>query len=96
MSKLTIIANITAKADSIDLVKSELQKLIDITRAEDGCINYDLHQNNENPAHFLFFENWESTEQWQTHMGAQHLQDYLAATDGAVEAFTVDQMTHVD
>ncbi|CAA0102129.1 Putative monooxygenase [BD1-7 clade bacterium] len=96
MSKLTVVANITAKADSIDLVKSELHKLIEITRAEDGCINYDLHQNNENPAHFTFFENWESTEQWQIHMGAQHLQDYLAATEGAVDAFTVDQMTHID
>ena len=44
MTKLTIVANITANADNIDLVKSELLKLIDITRAEAGCINYDLHQ----------------------------------------------------
>jgi quinol monooxygenase YgiN len=57
MAKLTIVANITAKADKIDLVKTELEKLIDITRAEEGCINYDLHQDNENPAHFMFYEN---------------------------------------
>ena len=41
-------------------------KLIDITRAEEGCINYDLHQDNENPAHFLFYENWKSRELWQS------------------------------
>jgi quinol monooxygenase YgiN len=69
MAKLTIVANIKAKADQIDLVKAELEKLIDITRAEEGCINYYLHQDNENPAHFLFYENWESRELWQTHMG---------------------------
>ena len=73
MTKLTIVANITANADNIDLVKSELLKLIDITRAEPGCINYDLHQDNENPAHFLFYENWSSRELWQNHMGNQHL-----------------------
>lgn len=95
MAKLTIVANIKAKSQKTELVKSELMKLIDITRAESGCINYDLHQDNENPAHFLFFENWESRELWQDHMGAQHLADYLAATEGSVEEFTVNEMTQI-
>ena len=95
MAKLTIVANITAKADKIDLVKSELEKLIEITRAESGCINYDLHQDNENPAHFLFYENWESRELWQTHMNTQHLKDYMSATEDAVEVITVNEMTHI-
>ena len=95
MPKLTIVANIKAKSDKIDLVKAELLKLIAITRAEAGCISYDLHQDNENPAHFLFFENWESRELWQAHINAQHLQDYLAATDGVVEVFTVNEMSHI-
>ena len=93
MAKLTIVANIKANPDKIDLVKTELLKLIAITRAEEGCINYDLHQDNENPAHFLFYENWESRELWQTHMGAPHLAAYMAATDGAVEEFTLNEMS---
>jgi quinol monooxygenase YgiN len=92
MSKLTIVANITANANNIELVKAELLKLIKITRAEAGCINYDLHQDNDNPAHFLFYENWESRELWQDHMGNQHLLDYLAATEGAVEEFVINEM----
>ena len=84
MAKLTIVANIKANPDKIDLVKAELEKLIDVTRPEEGCINYDLHQDNENPAHFLFFENWESRDLWQAHMGNQPLADYMAATEGAV------------
>lgn len=93
MTKLTIVANIKAKADKVDLVKAELLKLIDITRAEEGCINYDLHQDNENPAHFLFYENLESRELWQTHMGNTHLAQYMKATDGAVEEFTLNEMS---
>ncbi len=50
MAKLTIIANIHANPDQIGLVKAELEKLIPITRAEKGCINYDLHQDNDTPA----------------------------------------------
>ena len=92
---LTLIAHIHAKPDQIDLVKAELEKLIPITRAEDGCIDYDLHQDNENPAHFMFYENWESRDLWQAHMKAPHLQAYLSATQGAVETFTAYEMTRI-
>jgi len=95
MTQLTIVANITANADKIALVKAELEKLIDITRTEKGCLQYDLHQDNENSAHFMFYENWESRELWQAHMSAQHLQDYLTATEGSVEVFTVNEMTRL-
>jgi len=93
MAKLTIVANIIAKENHIELVKAELLKLIDVTRNEQGCINYDLHQDNENPAHFLFYENWQSRELWQQHMANEHLAEYLKATDGAVDSFTLNEMT---
>ena len=95
MSKLTIVAHVRAKSDRIDFVKAELLKLIDITRAEKGCINYDLHQDNNDPTHFLFYENWESRELWQTHMNNKHLKDYMAATEGSVEDFTLYEMTQI-
>ncbi len=50
--------------NQIETVKTELIKLIGDTHAEEGCINYDLHQGNENPAHFIFYENWTSYTQY--------------------------------
>ena len=93
MATLTIVANIKVNADKIDLVKAELLKLIDVTRAEEGCINYDLHQDNENPRHFMLYENWETRELWKTHISNQHLADCMAATEGAVEDFSLNEMT---
>ncbi|MCL1092736.1 putative quinol monooxygenase [Shewanella kaireitica] len=95
MTKLTVVANIIANEDSIDFVKAELIKLIEVTRAEAGCINYDLHQDNENPAHFVFYENWQSREHLQTHLANSHIADYVAATEGRVELFTINEMTHI-
>ena len=95
MAKLTIVAHIQAKHGSVDLVRAELEKLIPITQAEDGCLQYDLHQDNEAPESFLFFENWESRELWQAHMNAPHLAAYVAATDGAIESFRVQEMTQI-
>ncbi|MCW9034880.1 MAG: antibiotic biosynthesis monooxygenase [Rhodospirillales bacterium] len=95
MSKLTIIANVYAKPDQIELVKSELVKLIPLTHKDEGCIQYDLHQDNDNPAHFTFYENWETRDLWQAHMNAPHLAAYMEATEGAVEEFTLSEMTHI-
>ncbi len=92
-TQLTIVAKILAKESHRDLVKKELVKLIAITREEEGCINYDLHQDNENHNLFLFYENWSSRELWQQHMSNTHLQAYMKATNGAVEEFTLNEMT---
>ena len=91
--KLTIVARIEANPDKIELVKTELLKLIEPTLKEAGCIQYDLHQDNENPAIFMFYENWESRELWQEHMNNTHLAEYMKATEGAVASFTLYEMT---
>ncbi len=93
--RLTIVAKIWAKEGRVDIVKSELIKLIETTRAEEGCINYDLHQDHENPNLFLFFENWSSRELWQKHMKNSHITAYQKATEGAVENFVLNEMTKI-
>lgn len=94
MSKnLIIVARIEANPDQIELVKTELLKLIEPTLQEAGCLQYDLQQDNENPAAFLFYENWESRELWQEHMNNPHLAAYIKATEGAVASFTINEMT---
>lgn len=92
---LTIVAHITARPDKVEFVKAELMKLVDITRCEAGCVQYDLHQDNERPAHFMFFENWDSRELWQRHMAAPHIHKMKAATEGAIEQFALHEMTRV-
>lgn len=93
--KLTIVAKILAKPEKKELVKKELIKLIKTTLAEEGCITYDLHQDNQNENLFLFYENWESRELWQKHMNNNHLTEYSEATKGAVDSFELYEMTTV-
>ncbi len=92
---LTILAQITAAPGKEDLVRTELEKLLDITRAEPGCEQYDLHQDNENPSLFIFYENWQSRDLWRQHMNAPHLAAYRDATDGAVSHFVLNEMTRI-
>lgn len=95
MTKLTIVAHIRSHKDQAELVLSELSKLVAPTRAEEGCINYDLHKDNEDPAYFMLYENWESRELWLQHMASAHIQSYRAATEGAVADFKLCEMTQI-
>lgn len=96
MPKLTIVASLIAKADQVELVQAELTGLVAKTHAEDeGCISYDLHVDNENPTHFVVLENWESAELLQKHIDSDHFKACMAATENAVESFTVNQLTHI-
>ncbi|MEM9724761.1 MAG: putative quinol monooxygenase [Pseudomonadota bacterium] len=92
---LTIVARITAAEGRAEFVRSELEKLIGTTRAERGCLQYDLHIDTTRPDVFLFYETWESRELWQAHMAAPHLQAYMQATEGAVADFTLHEMTKI-
>jgi quinol monooxygenase YgiN len=93
---LTIVANIEALPGKETFVETELLKLIPITLAEAGCLQYDLHRDNENPCQFLFFERWESRDLWQAHTGAPHLKAYVEATEGMIGEFAVHEMTKLD
>ena len=92
---LTIVARIIAEPGQEAPVWAELEKLVPITRAEAGCLQYDLHVDTTAPGTFVFYETWESRELWQTHMTAPHLAAYMAATDGAVADFTLNEMTRI-
>ena len=70
----TILAIFIAKPGKEEVLKEVLMTLIAPTLKEVGCVNYDLHQSLENPAKFMFYENWESKEDHQLHFNTPHVQ----------------------
>ena len=95
MGKLTIVAHITASEGNAETVKAGLEKLIAPSRADRGCLQYDLHQAHDNPAHFMFYENWSSRDEWLAHMEQPHLATWRTATEGMIADFRVYEMTHL-
>lgn len=93
MSQLTILVNIYARPEQVTLVQAELERLVPITLSEPGCIHYELHRDNIDPSHFMFYETWATREQWQAHMARPHVAAYAQATDGAVKDFTLNELT---
>jgi quinol monooxygenase YgiN len=75
---LTVTAQIKAKPGKVDQVRQELLALVAPSRHDPGCVNYDLHQARDNPALFLFHENWLSQAHLDAHLQKPDLQATLA------------------
>jgi quinol monooxygenase YgiN len=78
MSKqITVIARLKAKPGAEERLEELLKSLIEPTRAEAGCINYDLHRDLEDSSTFYFYENWRSREDLDAHFQTPHLERAL-------------------
>jgi quinol monooxygenase YgiN len=74
---LTVIARVKAKPGKEAQVRQELLSLVAPSRKDAGCINYDLHQAQDDPALFLFHENWTSKAHLDQHLQKPDLQAVL-------------------
>lgn len=92
---LTIVARVEAKEDKIEFVKAEMLKLVPVTLKEVGCIQYDLHQDNDHPAVFWFVEKWESSEHLKQHAKNTHIAAYRKATESAIVSSEINKMTKI-
>jgi quinol monooxygenase YgiN len=75
---LTVIARIKAKPGKEEEIRTLLLSLVAPSRKHAGCITYDLHQEVDNPAQFLFHENWESKALLDRHLQTAEVQNVLA------------------
>jgi quinol monooxygenase YgiN len=79
---LTVVVRLKAIAGMEDQVRAELQKLLEPTRAEPGCVNFDLHEAAEDSGLFLVHENWKSEEDLRRHFEMPYLRAWVAKADG--------------
>jgi quinol monooxygenase YgiN len=84
---VTVIATFEARPGKEKQLQEALVGLLAPTRGERGCLNYDLHQSSENPAKFLFHENWASREDLEAHLQSEHVKALLPRVDELCVAF---------
>ena len=73
---LTVVAEMQAKPGKEDDLRRAVLALVEPTRQEDGCVQYDLHVHSTDPARFVFYENWTSQEHLNRHAASAHLQHF--------------------
>lgn|SRR5574340_1064305 len=78
MVMLTVVAEMQAKPGKEEELKKQLLALIEPTRKEEGCVQYDLHVSTESAGQFVFYENWRSRELLDRHLASAHLRAFVA------------------
>jgi len=89
MPHLTVVATLKAKPGHEDRLLAMLEGLLAPTRAEAGCLNYDLHHSDDEPGTFLFHETWETRPLWEAHMKTPHLVAFGETNGEVTESWTL-------
>ncbi len=82
---IVVVAEAKAKPGKEDALRAKLLGLIEPTRAEEGCIQYNLHEAAGEDGQFVFYEIWRSKEDLDKHLATPYLQDLFAAVPELVE-----------
>jgi len=73
MTQITVIATLHARAGQEAALEARMCTMIAATREEAGCIRYDLHRAEDDPASFVMVEYWRSAEDLQRHFDSAHM-----------------------
>ena len=73
---LTVVAEMQAKPGKEEDLRRAVLDLMEPTRREDGCVQYDLHVHTDNPGRFVFYENWTSRDHLDRHGASAHIKAF--------------------
>jgi len=79
MADIDVVAVLTAKAGSEEIVGAALHDIVAPTRAEPGCVSYELFSSAASPQTFITVERWKSQADLDAHMQTPHIAGALAA-----------------
>ncbi|RXJ60308.1 putative quinol monooxygenase [Candidatus Marinarcus aquaticus] len=96
MAEITVIASIVAKPEYKDEIYKSLLELHKQTHANDeGCIQYDLHINNEEENGFTFIETWRDIDALLKHSQKAHFDAFKSFIEGKIDSMSVQKLQKV-
>jgi quinol monooxygenase YgiN len=70
---LHVVARAIARAGQESRVREQFEALVEPTRAEPGCLAYELFVHEENPAEFLFVQEYKDEAAFEAHLASKHI-----------------------
>lgn len=93
---IKVVAKNIIKDGSADKAIDMLDEMVTKTRAEDGCIGYDLFQDVNDPNVITFIETWENNDKLSAHMESEHFKRIIPAVgELSVEPLAVNVYTQI-
>lgn len=77
--EIVIIARLKVKDGEVEAAKNAVLAIVEDSRAEEGNLNYDIHQAIDDPTVFIWHETWKSKSAIDEHFATDFFQGLLAA-----------------
>jgi quinol monooxygenase YgiN len=75
---LALVVEFRAAPGRLDELRSALLELTRATRAESGCLRYDLHEATNDPDVLVFYEVWATPAAHAAHDATEHVTSFVA------------------
>lgn len=99
--QVTVVARFKARTGMEERLREETTRiLVEGSRADAGCLNFDLHQGADEPSLFVLYENWTSKQDLEDHWEQPHVQEwyekYEDLAEGEVEISLLEMVSEPD
>lgn len=74
---IKVVAKNKVKNEKIEEVLALYEQLVSATRKEDGCIVYELYQDEKDSSILTMIEEWEDQASLDRHMGTEHFMEIV-------------------
>lgn len=92
---VTVVAAMKAKPGKEAELRAAALALVEPTRKEKGCVQYDLHVHLTDPASIVFYENWETEEDLNNHGQTPHMVAFRARVGDLTESRNVERFRRI-
>jgi quinol monooxygenase YgiN len=76
-AQVTLVPFFTIMTGEIDAVRRAHLSMVEPTRTEPGCLDYDLYQSTDDPSVMFFYENWTDAEVLSRHMNTPNFYRFV-------------------
>lgn len=83
--KIVLIAHLKVKPDSVESAKRAALAIVENSRAETGCLNYDFHQAIDDETIFVWHETWVNKAAIEAHGASEHFKDFSQKIKDSVD-----------
>lgn len=78
---IVVVAELHARPEHADALAEALTAMILPSRAEEGCLGYDLHRQLDDATTFVIYERWTSARALEDHFRSPHFLDLVPRLD---------------
>jgi len=92
---LVVVVRIVTKTGKEDQLREAFKELIPVAQGEPGFIQYDLHESNDKPGQFLFYEIWRDQAALSAHENTDFAKAFRARTGDWIASASMEKYTRI-